>query len=246
MHIEQTLQKMRKLRLTAMANSLEQRLEKGDHRDMDPESFISHLIDDEVEARASRQIKNLIRRAKLRPEQACLENIHYSAKRGFSKSDLDRFHRTDWIDRAENMVFTGATGTGKTYLSEALAFQACRMRRSARKMSQDMLLEEVRIHRAMGKYSKFMKDITNVNVLVIDDFAIADYDSHQYSELLHILEERLGKSCTIITSQYPGKLWFERIPDPTLADAICDRLLRTSWVLEMKGDSQRKASNESK
>ena len=241
MHMEQTIQKMRKLRLTAMASSLEQRLEKGDHRDMDPESFVSHLIDDEVESRASKQIKNLIRRAKLRPEQACLENIHYSAKRGFSKNDLDRFHRTDWIDRAENMVFTGATGTGKTYLSEALAFQACRMRRSARKMSQDMLLEEIRIHRAMGKYSKFMKDITNVEVLVIDDFAIADYDSHQYSEILHILEERLGKSCTVITSQYPGKLWFERIPDPTLADAICDRLLRTSWVLEMKGDSQRKA-----
>ena len=241
MHMEQTIQKMRKLRLTAMANSLEQRLENGDHRDMDPESFVSHLIDDEVESRASKQIKNLVRRAKLRPEQACLENIHYSAKRGFSKNDLDRFHRTDWIDRAENMVFTGATGTGKTYLSEALAFQACRMRRSARKMSQDMLLEEIRIHRAMGKYSKFMKDITNVEVLVIDDFAIADYDSHQYSEILHILEERLGKSCTVITSQYPGKLWFERIPDPTLADAICDRLLRTSWVLEMKGDSQRKA-----
>lgn len=241
MHMEQTLQKMRKLRLTAMANSLEQRLEKGEHRDMDPESFVSHLIDDEVESRATKQIKNLIRRAKLRPEQACLENISYSAKRGFSKKDLDRFHRTDWIDRAENMVFTGATGTGKTYLSEALAFQACRMRRSARKVSQDMLLEDIRIHRAMGKYSKLMKDITNVDVLVIDDFAIADYDSHQYSEILHILEERLGKSCTVITSQYPGKLWFERIPDPTLADAICDRLLRTSWVLEMKGDSQRKA-----
>lgn len=241
MHMEQTIQKMRKLRLTAMANSLEQRLEKGDHRDMDPESFVSHLIDDEVESRASKQIKHLIRRAKLRPEQACLENIHYSAKRGFSKNDLDRFHRTDWIDRAENMVFTGATGTGKTYLSEALAFQACRMRRSARKMSQDMLLEEIRIHRAMGKYSKFMKDITDVDVLVIDDFAIADYNSHQYSEILHILEERLGTSCTVITSQYSGKLWFERIPDPTLADAICDRLLRTSWVLEMKGDSLRKA-----
>jgi DNA replication protein DnaC len=241
MHMEQTLQKMRKLRLTAMANSLEQRLEKGEHRDMDPESFVSHLIDDEVESRATKQIKNLIRRAKLRPEQACLENINHSAKRGFSKKDLDRFHRTDWIDRAENMVFTGATGTGKTYLSEALAFQACRMRRSARKMSQDMLLEEIRINRAMGKYSKFMKEITNVDVLVIDDFAIAEYDSHQYSEILHILEERLGKSCTVITSQYPGKLWFERIPDPTLADAICDRLLRTSWVLEMQGDSQRKA-----
>ena len=241
LHIEQTIQKMRKLRLTAMANSLEQRLEKGEHRDMDPESFLSHLVDDEVEARSSRQIKNLIKKAKLRPEQACLENIRHSAKRGFSKKDLERFYRVDWIDRGENMVFTGATGTGKTYLSEALAFQACRMRRSARKLSQDMLLEEVRVHRAMGKYSKFMKDITNVDVLVIDDFVISEYDSHQYSEILHILEERLGKSCTIITSQYPGKVWCERIPDPTLADAICDRLLMTSWVLEMKGESQRKA-----
>jgi len=242
MHIEQTLQKMRQLRLTTMANSLEQRIAKGDHRDMDPETLISHLVDDEVEARASKQINRLIKRAKLRPEQACLENINYTGKRGFSKKDLERFYRIDWIERAENMIFTGATGTGKTYLSEALAFQACRMRRKARKLSQDMLLEEVRINRAMGKYARFMRDITNLDVLIIDDFAIADYDSHQYSEILHILEERLGNSCTIITSQYPGKLWFERIPDPTLADAICDRLLMTSWVLEMKGDSQRRPS----
>ncbi len=241
MHMDQTIQKMRSLRLPTMANSLEQRLEKGDHREMDPESFISHLVDDEVEARASKKMNRLIKKAELRPEQACLENIQFSATRGFSKNDLDRFYRVDWIERGENMVFTGATGTGKTYLSEALALQACRLKRSARKVSQDMLLEQIRSNRAMGKYSKFMKDITNIDVLVIDDFAIAQYDTHQYSELLHILEERLGKSCTIITSQYPGKLWFERIPDPTLADAICDRLLSTSWVLEMKGDSHRKA-----
>ena len=109
MHIEQTLQKMRQLRLTTMANSLEQRIAKGDHRDMDPETLISHLVDDEVEARASKQINRLIKRAKLRPEQACLENINYTGKRGFSKKDLERFYRIDWIERAENMIFNGAT-----------------------------------------------------------------------------------------------------------------------------------------
>jgi len=239
MHIEQTIQKMRKLRLAAMAESLKRRLDQGEHRNTDPETFISRLIDDEVESRASKRLKTLINKAKLRPEQACLENIRFDSTRGFKKSDLERFYRDDWITRAENMVFTGETGTGKTYLAEALVLQACRLGYRARKVSQDMLLEEVRVNRAMGKYVKYLRDLDLTSVLVIDDFAIGDHDGRQYCEILNILEERIGKNCTIITSQYPGKSWHERIPDPTVADAICDRLLMTSWVLPLKGPSQR-------
>lgn len=243
MHTEQTLQKLRQLRLSTMATSLERRLGQGEHRNTDPETFLARLVDDEVEGRSTRRVKMLIQRAKLRPEQACLENIRHQVDRGFKKSDLERFHSDDWITRGENMVFTGETGTGKTYLAEALAFQACRMGYPARKLTQDMLLEEVRTSRAMGKYAHFMKSLERTAVLVIDDFAIGDHDSKQYYEILNILEERIGKTCTIVTSQYPGKSWFERIPDPTIADAICDRLLMTSWVLPMGGKSQRKKAS---
>jgi DNA replication protein DnaC len=239
MNTEETLEQMRRLRLSAMARSLEDRISRGEHRNTDPEAFVAFLINDEVESRASKRILTLIKKAKLRPEQACLENIRFSTKRGFGKMDLDRFYREDWINRAENMVFTGATGTGKTYLSEALVFQACRMGFRAQKLSQDMLLEEIRVHRATGKYGKFLKDMDKTRVLVIDDFAIGDHTGAQYCEILHLLEDRVGKGSTIVTSQYPCDKWFERIPDPTIADGICDRLLMTSWVLAMKGPSQR-------
>ena len=240
MHIEQTIQKMKQLRLSAMALSLQDRLDRGEHRNIDPETFISVLIDDEFESRTSKKIKNLIQKAQLRPEQACLENIRYSSVRGFKKTDLERYYKIDWIDRAENIIFTGATGTGKTYLSEALVFQTCRLGHKARKVTQDMLLEEIRINRAMRKYGKYLKNMSLTKVLIIDDFAIGDYNSQQYCEILHLLEERVGKCSTIITTQYPTDKWHERIPDPTIADAICDRLLKTSWILNMKGPSQRR------
>ena len=147
-----------------------------------------------------------------------------------------------YLESIQSHVLTigvGPAGTGKTYLAEALVLQACRLGYRARKVSQDMLMEEVRVNRAMGKYVKYLKDLDQTSVLVIDDFAIGDHDGRQYCEILNILEERIGKNCTIITSQYPGKSWHERIPDPTVADAICDRLLMTSWVLPLKGPSQR-------
>lgn len=239
MNTEQTLTQMRQLRLSAMATSMEDRLARGEQRNTDPETFVSTIIQDEIESRAVKRRKSLITKAKLRPEQACLENMKYNANRGFSKVDIDRFYREDWINRAENIVFTGATGTGKTYLAEALLFQACRMGYRSVKLSLDKLLEEIRIHRAMGKYGKFLKNMDLTRVLLIDDFAIGDYDSSQYCEVLHLLEERVGKNATIITSQYPTEKWFERIPDDTIADAICDRLLMTSWILELTGPSMR-------
>ena len=242
MSTEQTLQKLRQLRLSTMAQSLEARLARGEHRNTDPEAFVTQLIDDEIEARASKRVNSLIQKAQLRPEQASLENLRYNNARGFSKTDVDRFYRPDWIQRAENMVFAGATGTGKTYLAEALAFQACRLGFRSRKLSQDMLVEEIRIHRAMGKYGKFLKSMEQTQVLVIDDFAIGTYTPEQYCEILHVLEERIGKCVTIVTSQYPSDKWHGRIPDPTIADAICDRLLLTSWILNLKGPSQRGAT----
>lgn len=244
MHTEQTLQKMKSLKLTHMAQSLEDRLSRGEHHKVDPETFVARLVDDEAEGRATKRLQGLIRRASVRPEKAALENIRYAPDRGFAKKDLERYYRNDWIDRHENMVFTGATGTGKTYLAEALILQACKLGYKAKKISMDMLFEEIRVHRAMGKYAKFMKDSSSTSVLVIDDFAIGNHDGVQYCELLHLLEERVGKCSTIITSQYPTELWHERIPDPTIADAICDRLLMTSWVLELKGDSQRGKPHE--
>ncbi len=239
MNREQTLEKLRKLRLSTMADCFEERIQRNDHQSMTPEEFFCALIDDEAEARASKRIRGLLGRSNLRPEKACLENIRYEKKRGFVKADLQRFIGKDWLTKSENMVFTGATGTGKTYLAEALVFQACRMGYRGEKYSLDALLEEIRVQRALGQYAKWLKRTLKVTVLVIDDFAIASHTQQQYCELLHLLEERTSRSITIITSQYPLEKWHERIGDPTLADAICDRLIMGAWNLQLKGPSQR-------
>lgn len=240
MEIEQTIEQMKSLRLSYMSQSLQERMSRGEHRDLSSEEFVGILVEDECNSRKTKKIKNLIRKANLRGEKPCLENIRYEKERGFSKKDISPFYKDDWIKNAENMVFTGATGTGKSYLAEALVFQACKSGFRAKKLSMDMLLEEVRANRALGQYQKYIGLLNKISVLVIDDFAISDYKKNQYCELLHILEERTGSSSTIITSQYATKDWHSRIPDPTVADAICDRLIMGSWVLNMKGPSQRR------
>jgi DNA replication protein DnaC len=240
MLIEQTIAKLTSLRLTTMAKSLRRRLDNGEQHKMSPDEFLSCLVDDEVESRATKKIANLMKKANLRPEQASLENLRFEKTRGFSKKDIEPYYREDWIRRAEDMVFTGATGTGKSYLAEALVFQSCKLGFRAEKISFNKLLEEVRAHRALGQYSKFMKNMQRTAVLVVDDFAIDDNTSkQQYCEFLHILEDRTKRCSTIITSQYPTGKWHERIPDPTLADAICDRLIMGAWNLGFLGSSQR-------
>ena len=143
------------------------------------------------------------------------------------------------LDKGRNVVLTGPTGVGKTYLAEALIFQACKMGVKGRKLSLSLLLEEVRVARATGSYIKYLKTISGINVLALDDFLITKPNVQEAGELLGILEERVSSCSTIITSQYPTNKWHERISDPTIADALCDRLLEGSIIMKLSGKSQR-------
>lgn len=242
MHMEQVLRQMRELRLSHMAQSLQDRLRKGDHRGLTHEEFIALLVEDEHQARKGRRLSRAVGRANFRSEQACIENLKYSAARGLNKKDVMPYTTTTWIDNAQNLVITGATGTGKTYLAEAIGLRACTMGYSVLKIRYRKLLDDIATARGTGTYGKLMTMISKTKVLVLDDFVICQTDARQCSDLLELLEEREGRGSLIITSQYPTKEWHHRFSDVTVADAICDRIAHTAHRIELSGGSLRKPS----
>lgn len=239
MHTEQTYTKLRSMRLSVMADSMEERLKRGDHRDTSPEEFLGLLVDDEYTARKNRTLSRMIGRANFKPEGACIENIDYKAARGFTKSDILFFTSDTWIKNAQNVVLCGPTGVGKTYIAEAIAQQACRMGYPAMRLRYKMLFQEIKRAKGTGQYLKFISKMDKIRVLVLDDFLMGPISQEEVSELMEILEDRSQKNPTIVTSQYPIGKWHSQLPDPTFADAICDRFKRVSRVFNLVGDSMR-------
>jgi len=246
MHIEQTLTQLRSMRLATMAVMLEQRIASGDHRSLSHEEFVSLLVEDEYGARKNRRLARMIGRANFKPEQACLEDIRYDPRRGFDKRDIMQFTARSWIDNAQNVVITGATGTGKTYLAEAIGLHVCKMGLPVRKIRYKRLFEEILSARGTGMYLSYIQKLQKVKVLIIDDFAMQPITSGELSDLLDIIEERDQLGPVIITTQYPPGKWHELFDDPTAADAICDRLITTAIKLNLKGNSLRGNTKKTK
>ena len=239
MHMEQTFTQLRSMRLTIMATMLEQRLANGDHRQLSHEEFISLLVEDEYVSRKNRRLARMIGRANFKPEQACLGNIHYDSKRGFDKKDIMQFTSRTWIDNAQNIIITGPTGTGKTYLAEAIGLHVCKMGLPVRKIRYKRLFEEILSARGTGMYLNYTQKLQKIKVLILDDFAMQAINHDELSDLLDIIEERNQLGPVIITTQYPPNKWYELFDDPTSADAICDRLIPTGIKLNLKGNSLR-------
>ena len=239
MHLEQLLHQLRSMRLATMASSLEQRLKNGDHRDLTHEEFLSLLVEDEYTARNNRRLERMIRQANFKPEQACLENIHYDSCRGFDKKDIMGFRSKTWIDNAQNVIITGPTGTGKTYIAEAIGLYACKIGFPAKKIRYKRLFEEIRSARGTGMYLNYIRKLQKIKILIIDDFAMQPIAPDELSDLLDIIEDRTQLGPIVITTQYPENKWHSLFDDPTTSDAICDRLIPTAIKLNLKGKSQR-------
>lgn len=239
MHLEQTLHQLRSMRLANMAASLEQRLKNGDQRDLSHEDFIALLVEDEYSARKNRSLARIIKQANFKPEQACLENIHYDSSRGFEKKDILQFNSRTWIDNAQNLIITGPTGTGKTYIAEAIGLHVCKIGFPVKKIRYKRLFEEIGSARGTGMYLNYIQKLQKIKVLIIDDFAMQPINQDELSDLLDIIEERNQLGPIIITTQYPVNKWHSLFDDPTTADAICDRLIPAAIKLHLKGKSLR-------
>jgi DNA replication protein DnaC len=239
MHLEQTLHQMRSMRLATMAACLEQRLKNGDHRDLSHEEFISLLVEDEFSSRKNRRLSRMIGRANFKPEQACMENIHYDPGRGFVKTDLMQFTSKTWIENSQHIIITGPTGTGKTYIAEAIGRYACKMGYPAQKIRYKRLFEEIQSAKGTGVYLNHLRKLQKIKVLIIDDFAMQPITQEQLCELMDLIEERDQLGPVIITTQYPPAKWHSLFDDPTIADAICDRLIPIAIKLNLKGKSLR-------
>jgi len=239
MHLEQTLHQMRSMRLATMAACLEQRLKNGDHRDLSHEEFISLLVEDEFATRKNRRLSRMIGRANFKLQQACIENIHYDSSRGFAKSDIMQFKSKTWIENSQHVILTGPTGTGKTYIAEAIGLNACKMGYPAKKIRYKRLFEEIQAAKGTGVYLNYLRKLQKSKILIIDDFAMQPITQDQLCDLMDIIEERDQLGPVIITTQYPPNKWHSLFDDPTIADAICDRLIPIAIKLNLKGKSLR-------
>jgi len=233
-----TLEKLRALRLTGMADAFQEQLTKP-LPDLDFESRLGLLIEQEWYLRENRRLKRRLVQAKFQ-QSACIEDIDFKHPRGLNKSNILELARGQWIHQHLNLLITGSTGCGKTYLACALAHKACLTGFTSRYYRLPRLWHELKIAKADGSYSNWLSQIAKINLIILDDWGITAPDEEQRRDLLEILDDRYKQHSTIITSQLPITHWHEHLNDATLADAILDRLVHNSIRIELKGDSLRK------
>ena len=233
-----TYDKLTRLKLFGMARAFaEQSTLDLDHLGFDER--LGLLVDHEATERDGKALALRLQRAKLKPSTAA-EDTDYRHARGLDKALVQRLLGGRWLAEQQNVLLTGPTGVGKTWLACALANQACRMGHSALYVRLPRLLDDLAIGRADGRYSKLLKQLARIDALIIDDWGLAALDDVHRRDLLEVLDDRHGVRSTIVTSQLPIEHWHAAIGDATLADAILDRLVHNAHQLNLKGDSMRK------
>jgi DNA replication protein DnaC len=239
MLIEPTLDSLNRLKLHGMAAALSEQLTQSSAHSLSFEERLGLLVDRELTYRDNRRLTRLLQLAQLK-QPACVEDIDLRSRRGLDRAQLASLAACDWIRTAHNLIVHGPTGSGKTYLACALANQACRQGLSALYVRAPRLFEELGLCHADGSFRKRLGSLAKTQLLLIDDFAIAPIGPRERSDLLEVLDDRVGTRSTLITSQLPVAHWHDYIGDPTLADAILDRLLHSAHNIHLEGESMRK------
>jgi DNA replication protein DnaC len=239
MLIHPIIDKLRALRFNAMALTLEEQMQMPDIESFSFEERLGLMVDREATYRENRRLKTRLRKAKLK-QNACIEDIDFRHPRGLDRSLITKLFSCDWIKDGNNLLITGPTGTGKTFLACALAQKACRDGYTVQYIRIPRIFQELHIAKGDGRYGKLLKDFSKTKLLLFDDWGLIKMTDESRHDLLEILEDRHAISSTLITSQFPVSKWHELIGDPTLADAILDRFIHSAYKIELKGGSMRK------
>ncbi|MBU1567641.1 MAG: IS21-like element helper ATPase IstB [Proteobacteria bacterium] len=239
MLLHPTLEKLTSMRFSGMAAALERQMRMDGLEEMGFEERLGLLLDHELAVRETRRMKTRLSKAKLR-QNGSIEDIDFRHPRGLDKSLVLRLSDCQWIKDHNSLIITGPTGVGKSYLACAFAQKACREGYSALYLRMTKLFEDMSLAKGDGRYLKLLTSIGKADLLVLDDFGLMPLNQEQRHDFLEILEDRHNLKSTLVTSQLPIEHWHEQIGDPTLADAILDRLVHSSHKIKLKGDSMRK------
>ena len=234
-----TLDKLQQLRLVGMHKALREQLKLPDIDQLSFEERLGLLADRELTERDNRRLQTRLRQARLK-QSACLEELDTRTPRGLDKALIAQLANGQWIREGLNVLLLGPTGVGKTWIACALAQQACRQGYTTRYLRVPRLFEELRLAHADGRLPKFMAGYAKIDLLVLDDWGLSALDATARRDLLELLDDRHGQRSTLVTSQLPLEHWHELIGDPTLADAILDRLVHSAYRITLKGESMRK------
>jgi len=239
MNNQGTIEKMQRMKLSGMLRAFKSSMEAGIKKSFTADELLAHLIDAEWDDRYNRKLNRLIKGARFR-YQASIEQIDFQLNRNLDKNAILRFSDCNWIEEKGDIIITGPTGSGKSYIATALAHQGCMYGFKVLYFNCSKLFSQLKITKADGSYVKELKKIQNQDVIVIDDFGLHPVDTQNGLSLLEIMEDRHGRKSTVIASQFPISSWHEIIGEPTIADAICDRIIHNAFRIELKGESIRK------
>lgn len=236
---QETLEKMRQMRLQGMYNAFKTSMESFKTESMTTDQFVAWLVSNEWDDRCNRMIERLIKQASFR-YKASLEEVDYSLERGLERNLLERLAELSFVKESRDLFITGSSGTGKSYIATALGYRACQKGMKVLYANTARLMGQLKMAKAKGTILQELKKIERADLLVLDDFGIQPFDAGGRLNLMDIVEDRHGKKSTLITSQVPVKDWYDIIGEKTIADAVLDRIVHQAIRIELHGDSIRK------
>jgi len=239
MNKNQTIEKLKSMRIHAMANMYLHHIQNNLYSDVTPDEYLSLLVDHEWEERQNNKIQRLIKQAAFR-QKASVADVDFITARNLEKNMFNRLAALDFITKKENIILTGASGVGKSYLAQALGHQACLMGFKTGYYIASRLFNMLKLAKVDGTYQKELNKLMKNDLLILDDFGLKAFDNHAREALMDIIEDRYNNKSTIVSSQIPVSAWYEIIGEGTIADAILDRLVNSSHRINLKGESLRK------